>query len=90
MPSNAGGGGERVLWGAIAYLQRTEPNVVSAIYTGDTDASKSDIIAKVKASPGYVRINSFKALQYSPGEIRHRTRPLLPRIRLPPIQIPCR
>ncbi|GLB38552.1 putative ALG11 mannosyltransferase N-terminus [Lyophyllum shimeji] len=46
---NAGGGGERVLWTAIAALQRTETDVVSVVYSGDTDASKSEIIAKVKA-----------------------------------------
>ncbi|RDB14695.1 GDP-Man:Man(3)GlcNAc(2)-PP-Dol alpha-1,2-mannosyltransferase [Hypsizygus marmoreus] len=46
---NAGGGGERVLWTAIAALQRTEHDVVSVVYSGDVDASKIDIIAKVKA-----------------------------------------
>ena len=46
--SNAGGGGERVLWTAIAALQRTDPDVLSVIYTGDIDASKGKIIAKVK------------------------------------------
>ncbi|KNZ81275.1 Asparagine-linked glycosylation protein 11 like protein [Termitomyces sp. J132] len=46
---NAGGGGERVLWTAIAALQRTEPDVVSVVYSGDTDASKSEIIKKVSA-----------------------------------------
>ena len=46
--SNAGGGGERVLWTAIALLQRTEPDVVSVVYSGDTDASKEQIIAKVQ------------------------------------------
>ncbi|KAF9066173.1 glycosyltransferase family 4 protein [Rhodocollybia butyracea] len=46
---NAGGGGERVLWTAIAALQRTEPNIVSVVYSGDTDATKDEIISKVKA-----------------------------------------
>ncbi|KDQ21583.1 glycosyltransferase family 4 protein [Botryobasidium botryosum FD-172 SS1] len=46
--TNAGGGGERVLWAAIAHLQRTEPDVVSVVYTGDTDASKEQIIKKVQ------------------------------------------
>ncbi|KAE9411360.1 mannosyltransferase [Gymnopus androsaceus JB14] len=46
---NAGGGGERVLWTAIAALQRSEPNIVSIVYSGDTDASKDEIISKVKA-----------------------------------------
>ncbi|KAF5382430.1 hypothetical protein D9615_002779 [Tricholomella constricta] len=46
---NAGGGGERVLWTAVAALQRTEPDVVSVIYSGDTDAAQAEILAKVKA-----------------------------------------
>ncbi|KAF7974291.1 hypothetical protein HWV62_12432 [Athelia sp. TMB] len=46
---NAGGGGERVLWTAIAMIQRTEPDIVSVVYSGDTDASKAEIIDKVKA-----------------------------------------
>ncbi|KAK2465284.1 hypothetical protein APHAL10511_002638 [Amanita phalloides] len=44
---NAGGGGERVLWTAIAAIQRTQPNVVVVVYSGDTDASKDDILDKV-------------------------------------------
>jgi len=46
--SNAGGGGERVLWTAIASMHHTEPDIVSVVYSGDTDASKEEIIAKVK------------------------------------------
>lgn len=46
---NAGGGGERVLWTAIASIQRTNPDVVSIVYSGDVDASKEEIIAKVKS-----------------------------------------
>ncbi|KIM43076.1 glycosyltransferase family 4 protein, partial [Hebeloma cylindrosporum] len=46
---NAGGGGERVLWTAIASMQKVEPDVISVVYTGDTDATKAQIIAKVKA-----------------------------------------
>jgi hypothetical protein len=46
--SNAGGGGERVLWTAVALMQRTEPEVISVVYTGDTDATKEEIIAKVE------------------------------------------
>lgn len=49
--SNAGGGGERVLWTAVAALQRTEPDIVSVVYSGDTNASKDEIIAKVKVRP---------------------------------------
>ncbi|KAI0066790.1 mannosyltransferase [Artomyces pyxidatus] len=46
---NAGGGGERVLWTAIALMQRSEPDVVSVVYSGDIEASKEQIIDKVKA-----------------------------------------
>ena len=37
-----------MLWTAIAALQRNEPNVISVVYTGDTDATKEEIIDKVK------------------------------------------
>ncbi|KAL1744217.1 glycosyltransferase family 4 protein [Schizophyllum fasciatum] len=46
---NAGGGGERVLWTAIASIQRSHPEIISVVYSGDTDATKSEIIAKVKS-----------------------------------------
>lgn len=52
---NAGGGGERVLWTAIAYLQRTEPETVMIVYTGDLEEGKviekGKIIASVQVSP---------------------------------------
>ncbi|KAG0696090.1 mannosyltransferase [Suillus ampliporus] len=46
---NAGGGGERVLWTAIAATQRAHPNCISLVYTGDLDATKEQIIAQVEA-----------------------------------------
>jgi hypothetical protein len=49
--SNAGGGGERVLWTAVTLMQRTEPDIISVIYSGDTGASKEQIIAKAKVRP---------------------------------------
>jgi ALG11 mannosyltransferase N-terminus len=49
--SNAGGGGERVLWTAVTLMQRTEPDIISVIYSGDTDTSKEQIIAKAKVRP---------------------------------------
>lgn len=48
--SNAGGGGERVLWAAVALLQRTSPDIISVVYSGDGDAGKDKIIEKVKVS----------------------------------------
>ncbi|KAJ8099381.1 hypothetical protein POJ06DRAFT_256819 [Lipomyces tetrasporus] len=45
---NAGGGGERVLWGAVHATLKEHKRVVCAIYTGDTDVHKAEIIEKVK------------------------------------------
>lgn len=47
--SNAGGGGERVLWAAIAYIQRTHPDLLCVVYTGDVDATKSQILDRVQS-----------------------------------------
>jgi hypothetical protein len=46
--SNAGGGGERVLWRAIASLQQKHKNVISVVYTGDIDATKDEILRKAQ------------------------------------------
>ncbi|KAF9242562.1 mannosyltransferase [Melanogaster broomeanus] len=46
---NAGGGGERVLWTAIAHIQREHEDIVCVVYSGDIDASKQEIIDKVEA-----------------------------------------
>ncbi|KAJ7717579.1 mannosyltransferase [Mycena metata] len=46
---NAGGGGERVLWTAIAYIQRTHPDVLCVVYTGDIMATKTSILEKVQS-----------------------------------------
>ncbi|PWY99772.1 EBP-domain-containing protein [Testicularia cyperi] len=44
---NAGGGGERVLYEAIAYHQRQDPRVVVVVYTGDVPlSSKEEILTK--------------------------------------------
>jgi alpha-1,2-mannosyltransferase len=51
--SNAGGGGERVLWAAIRATQKRWPNAKCVVYTGDHDVGKGDILARVK-----VRFNS--------------------------------
>ncbi|KAI8344246.1 mannosyltransferase [Chlamydoabsidia padenii] len=45
---NAGGGGERVLWTALRDVQREFPDVICVVYTGDTEASREQIILKVK------------------------------------------
>lgn len=48
LSSNAGGGGERVLWAAVSAIQRKEPDMISVVYSGDTDTTKEKIIEKVK------------------------------------------
>ncbi|CEJ00107.1 Putative Asparagine-linked glycosylation protein 11 [Rhizopus microsporus] len=47
-PFNAGGGGERVLWTCVRDIQKEFRNVICVVYTGDLDASKEQILAKVK------------------------------------------
>lgn len=47
-PSNAGGGGERVLWTAVAHIQHEHTDIICVVYSGDVDASKKEIIEKVK------------------------------------------
>jgi alpha-1,2-mannosyltransferase len=39
---NAGGGGERVLFAAISYLQRHDPHVLSIVYTGDVSSTDNN------------------------------------------------
>ncbi|KAG8863218.1 asparagine-linked glycosylation protein [Serendipita sp. 405] len=62
---NAGGGGERVLWAAIAYLQRTEPNAVCLVYTGDIDSKtrlplkKENIVQRCRERFG-IQLNAKK------------------------------
>lgn len=46
--SNAGGGGERVLWAAIACMQREQNELVCVIYTGDVGVKKQDMVNKAK------------------------------------------
>ncbi|KAF8123271.1 UDP-Glycosyltransferase/glycogen phosphorylase [Boletus edulis] len=46
---NAGGGGERVLWTAVAHIQRQHKDIICVVYSGDVDASKQQIIDKVKS-----------------------------------------
>lgn len=38
-----------MLWTAIAHIQCTKPNVISVVYSGDTNATKQEILAKVKS-----------------------------------------
>ncbi|KAJ9646126.1 uncharacterized protein PV06_01956 [Exophiala oligosperma] len=49
---NAGGGGERVLWAAIAATQTRWPNAICAVYTGDHDIDRSVVVSTVKSRFG--------------------------------------
>jgi ALG11 mannosyltransferase N-terminus len=69
--SSAGGGGERVLWTAIAALQRTDPDVLSVVYSGDIDASKEQIISKVKVNLDYYQRFNCPPLLCLLGEIQY-------------------
>jgi alpha-1,2-mannosyltransferase len=68
--SNAGGGGERVLWTAIALMQRTEPDVISVVYSGDAGASKEQIIAKAKVRVVFSRACNVSATYRFGGLVR--------------------
>ncbi|KIV88619.1 hypothetical protein PV10_08286 [Exophiala mesophila] len=45
---NAGGGGERVLWAAIAATQRRWPQATCVVYTGDHDIDRDVVVATVE------------------------------------------
>ncbi|KAL9038320.1 MAG: hypothetical protein Q9214_005326 [Letrouitia sp. 1 TL-2023] len=45
---NAGGGGERVLWAAIRATQQRWPRAICAVYTGDRDVTKEEILERVQ------------------------------------------
>ena len=46
--SNAGGGGERVLWAAIRATQEKYPKALCVVYTGDHDVDKATMLSTVK------------------------------------------
>ena len=48
--SNAGGGGERVLWAAIRATQLQWPKAKCVVYTGDHEVTKDEMISRVKVS----------------------------------------
>lgn len=68
--SNAGGGGERVLWAAIRATQKRHPNAVCVVYTGDHEASKAEILLKVKVGISLIliisRLTLLGTFQYQP------------------------
>lgn len=46
--SNAGGGGERVLWAAIRATQKRWPKAICVVYTGDHETDRAGMIERVK------------------------------------------
>lgn len=51
---NAGGGGERVIWQAVASMQVKHPDVFNVVYTGDVPAaSKADILKRAMVSRSF-------------------------------------
>ena len=46
--SNAGGGGERVLWAAIRATQKAHPDAICVVYTGDHDVDRDIMVESVR------------------------------------------
>lgn len=46
--SNAGGGGERVLWEAVRATQKRWPKAICVIYTGDANVGKAAMLERVE------------------------------------------
>lgn len=46
--SNAGGGGERVLWAAIRATQKRWPKAICVVYTGDHEVDKAAMLERVE------------------------------------------
>ncbi|KAK3812253.1 MAG: mannosyltransferase [Benniella sp.] len=71
---NAGGGGERVLWTAIRDIQQKYPNVLSVVYTGDTDVDKDSILERVRTrmnielDPSMIGFKFLKKRHWVEGE----------------------
>jgi hypothetical protein len=74
-PSNAGGGGERVLWAAIRATQKRWPNAKCVVYTGDHDVGKHDILARVKVGHSCWTSDTFTNVPDRTGSISTFTPP---------------
>lgn len=70
---NAGGGGERVLWGLVKYLELRHPDLEVVIYTGDHDVTSESILKKMHTNfkielsrkPRFVFLKSRVAVEAS-------------------------
>lgn len=73
--SNAGGGGERVLWAAIRATQNRWPDAKCVVYTGDHDVNKEQILARVKARKlGMPRVGEYLLTSHT-EPIQHQPSP---------------
>lgn len=52
--SNAGGGGERVLWAAIRATQDAFPNAICVVYTGDHDIDRDMMVESTRNRFGII------------------------------------
>lgn len=72
-------------------MQRTEPDVISIIYSGDTDASKEQIIAKVKVRarvpPSPLQLPLLNLAPVRVGPVQYHAGPALASFRLPPVEV---
>ena len=57
--SNAGGGGERVLWAAILATQRKWPKAICAVYTGDHDVDKTKMLENIEVRSKMLRYRAI-------------------------------
>ncbi|GAA6019262.1 hypothetical protein JCM10207_005057 [Rhodosporidiobolus poonsookiae] len=69
---NAGGGGERVLWTALAAMQRTEPDALFVVYTGDAatgDATSDKAHGRMTKDAILERVSSRFGLSLAPSTL---------------------
>ena len=73
-----------MLWAAISAIQRKEPDIVSVVYSGDTDTTKEKIIEKVKVRSSSTGVVGRRDL-FLPGSVRYRAVPKIPPLCLPTV-----
>ena len=67
-------------------MQRSEPDVISVVYSGDIDATKEQIVAKVKVRTDLRCALLLLTLTSRKGAVRHYARSGLPAFCLPQIK----
>ena len=73
-----------MLWAAISAIQRKEPDIVSVVYSGDTDTTKEKIIEKVKVRSSFTGVVG-KCDLFLPGAVRYRAVTKIPPLCLPTV-----